>query len=318
MKLNLQEKQQQPLEEDLSFGDYALDAFAAPFRGIESLARGVYNLGDFLSFDLLPDLDEERLLGESKTLPGTLIEGIAQFALPFGVIGKGISVAGKAAKAGKITGISGKAAKALTKQGPKAGAFTDLSWKGYAAASATTDFIAFDGQEERLSNLIRQHTDLRDPVTEFLAADPDDNELEGRAKNVLEGVLLELGVGALVAPFVAGLRAIKRKNKILAEGGQQEEAIQKSTEQFTKEIKEQVKPVEPVKPKAEPKPTKQEKVRLQAEAKVFSDDKLFTGGDINEKNKVYRKQIWFQKDGEYFCKSLKKKYKRWVANKYEK
>jgi hypothetical protein len=278
MKLNLQEKQQQPLQEDLSFGDYALDAFAAPFRGIESLARGVYNLGDFLSFDLLPDLDEERLLGESKTLPGTLIEGIAQFALPFGVIGKGISVAGKAAKAGKITGISGKAAKALTKQGPKAGAFTDLSWKGYAAASATTDFIAFDGQEERLSNLIRQHTDLRDPVTEFLAADPDDNELEGRAKNVLEGVLLELGVGALVAPFVAGLRAIKRKNKILAEGGQQEEAIQKSTEQFTKEIKEQVKPVELAKPKAEPKPTKQEKVRLQTEAKVFSDDKLFTGG----------------------------------------
>lgn len=51
---------------------------------------------------------------------------------------------------------------------------------------------------------------------------------------------------------------------------------------------------------------------------LTTKDKLFTGGDINEKNKVYRKQIWFQKDGEYFCKSWKKKYKRWVANKYEK
>ena len=47
-------------------------------------------------------------------------------------------------------------------------------------------------------------------------------------------------------------------------------------------------------------------------------NKLFSGGDITEKNKVYRKQIWFQKDGEYFCKSWKNKYKRWEAKKYEK
>lgn len=278
MKLKLQEKQQQPLEEDLSFGDYAFDAFAAPFRGLESLGRGVYNLGDFLAFDLLPDLDEEKFLGESKTLPGSLIEGVAQFALPFGVIGKGISLAGKAAKAGKLTGISGKAAKALTKQGPKSGAFVDLNWKGYATASSATDFVAFDGQEERLSNLIRQHTELRDPVTEFLAADPDDTELEGRAKNVLEGILLELGVGALVSPFVAGLRAIKRKNKILASGGDKDEAVLKANEQFTKEIKEEVKVVEPEAKKAEPKITKEEKVRFKAEAEVVNDDKLFTGG----------------------------------------
>ncbi len=57
MKLKLQENQQQPLQPDLSFDNYAFDAFAAPFRGLESLGRGVYNLGDFLAFDLLPDLD---------------------------------------------------------------------------------------------------------------------------------------------------------------------------------------------------------------------------------------------------------------------
>lgn len=51
---------------------------------------------------------------------------------------------------------------------------------------------------------------------------------------------------------------------------------------------------------------------------LITKDKLFTGGEITEKNKVYRKQIWFQKNGEYFCKSWKKRYKRWVANKYEK
>ena len=85
-------------------------------RGLEGVAHGVYNLGDFLSFDMLPDWDEQRFFGRSQTLPGSLIEGLTQFAVPFGIIGKGISVAGKAARAGQLTGVAGKAAKAATKE----------------------------------------------------------------------------------------------------------------------------------------------------------------------------------------------------------
>ena len=50
---------------------------------------------------------------------------------------------------------------------------------------------------------------------------------------------------------------------------------------------------------------------------LLKKSKYFKGGDINEKNKVYRKQIWFQQDGEYFCKSWKQQHERWKANKYD-
>jgi|11_taG_2_1085331.scaffolds.fasta_scaffold01858_3 hypothetical protein len=211
-------------EKELGISDYVFDAFAAPVRGLEGLAHGVYNLGDFLSFDMLPDWDEQRFFGRSQTLPGTLIEGLTQFAVPFGIIGKGISVAGKAARAGQLTGVAGKTAKAVTK-GAKPGQFTDLSWKGYLGAEMASDFVAFDGQEERLSNLIQQFPELQNPITEYLAADPDDNEAMGRVKNVLEGVLVGLGVGAVSKSVMAGINAIKTKNVELQKGADREDAI---------------------------------------------------------------------------------------------
>ena len=193
------------------------DLFAAPFRGVEGLMQGVYSLGDFVAFDALPDWDEQRLLGKSKTTAGGLVEGITQFVIPFGGIAKGLSYAGKASKLGK----AGK----LLKAGKAGGKVSDLNWKGYLAASTMTDAIAFDGQEARLSNLIQQFPQLQNPVTDFLAADDDDNEAFGRAKNVLEGLLLEAGIGTLAAPFVIGLKAIKKRRKALADGRSDDEAL---------------------------------------------------------------------------------------------
>ena len=54
--------------ESLGVSDYVLDIAASVPRGLESMAHGVYNLGDFLSFDVLPDWDEQRLFGRSKTM----------------------------------------------------------------------------------------------------------------------------------------------------------------------------------------------------------------------------------------------------------
>lgn len=34
-------------------------------------------------------------------------------------------------------------------------------------------------------------------------------------------------------------------------------------------------------------------------------------------NKYNRKQIWFQEDGEYFCKKWKNRYSRWESNNYD-
>ena len=78
--------------------DYMLDAVKSIPAGLEDLAHGVYNLGDFLSFDVLPDWDEERFFERPKTLAGDLTAGLIQYAVPFGFIGKGLSKAGKLAK----------------------------------------------------------------------------------------------------------------------------------------------------------------------------------------------------------------------------
>lgn len=73
------------------------------------------------------------------------------------------------------------------------------------AAGAMSSFAAFDPHEKRLSNLVQEFPALQNPVTEFLAADPEDGQLEGRAKAALDGVL----GGALTDGFLKGLRALR-------------------------------------------------------------------------------------------------------------
>ena len=57
------------------------DILAAPFRGVEGAVQGVYNLADWATFDYLPDYDN-RFLGKSETIAGSLVEGITQFLVP--------------------------------------------------------------------------------------------------------------------------------------------------------------------------------------------------------------------------------------------
>jgi len=182
-------------EEEDDFFDIAGDVLAAPFRGIEGAFQGAYNLADYLAFDVLPDYDT-RFLGTSKTMAGGAVEGISQFATGF------IPLFGLAGKAGRLA-KAGTATKAVV-------------------AGAATDFTFFNGQEARLSNLIQQVPELQNPVTEFLAYDGDESELEGRMKNVLEG----LGLEAVAGTFIAGLKAIKRGRKVKEEGGTAEQQAQ--------------------------------------------------------------------------------------------
>jgi hypothetical protein len=103
-----------------------------------------------------------------------------------------------------VAGVAGRIG-ALTKVG-KAGKKA-LNLKGYAAAGAVADFSVFQAQEQRLSNLIEAFPSLSNPVTEFLAADEDDGEIEGRFKNTIEG----LGIGGLADSLLMGVKFIKRK-----------------------------------------------------------------------------------------------------------
>ena len=78
-----------------------------------------------------------------------------------------------------------------------------------------SDVAAFDGHEQRLSNLVQQVPGLSNPVTEYLAADSDDSELEGRLKNGVEGLI----PNAIFSAFAWGLKSIKQARQVKAATG---------------------------------------------------------------------------------------------------
>lgn len=192
-------------EDENEFFDL-FDTLAAPFRGIEGAFHGVYNLADYVLADYLPDWDE-RWLGESQSTVGSLVESVSQFTAGFGPI---FGIAGKAgalAKAGKLGSLAKSGS--LTQR-----ALSNNLTRGTGAAIAS-DFSVFNGQEARLSNLIQQYPELQNPITEFLAYEEGEGEIEGRLKNVLEG----LGLEAATFGLIRGLKGIKKGNKIRSEGG---------------------------------------------------------------------------------------------------
>lgn len=120
-----------------------------------------------------------------ETVTGRLIEGISQFATGFaggGQVLRGWQVAGRAGQIGKSL-----------------------------AQGALADFTAFDGQEERLSNLLAEVApDAIAPAFEFLAADEDDPELLGRFKNAVEGTIL----GGVVDVLGVGVRRLRAARQV--------------------------------------------------------------------------------------------------------
>jgi len=169
--------------------NFFVDTLMGVPRGIEGAVQSIYDLADFATGDILPDYDT-RFLGRSKRFGGTMTEGITQFLTGF------IPVAGQLSKVGKLSKLN-KAGKRV------------LNLKGAATAGAVADFTMFQAQEERLSNLIEAFPSLSNPITEYLEADEDDGELEGRLKNTIEG----LAIGGVVDSLIGGVKAIKRSRK---------------------------------------------------------------------------------------------------------
>lgn len=130
----------------------------------------------------------ERRAGELSTTStaNALTMGVSQFAT--GMIGLGKLMAPiKAVQKLKTAGKAGRAAYET-------------------ALGAATGAVVIDPHEERLSNLIEDFPALRNPVTDYLAARPEDSAAEGRFKNALEGIGLDL---ALLGSFTATAKALK-------------------------------------------------------------------------------------------------------------
>lgn len=162
-------------------GDWTEQTFNLPVmyvsgKGVELVSAEEANKRGRLS-DLatLPDIEAP------KTVTGGMIKGITQFITGMAGANKLMKVAGVPA----MTGTAGYGIAAL---------------KG-----AIANFSAFDPHQERLSNLIEKFPALQNPVTEFLASDPEDNAAEGRFKNALEG----LGLGLLTDGFIKGVKVLR-------------------------------------------------------------------------------------------------------------
>jgi len=190
----------QPADVDHGLLDYAKDFGRGVLRGGVGFGESLVELGDstaeLFGGDLFEGNDltwKEDLLGENETWVGTLSEGITQFAIGF------IPVAGVTSKIGKAAQF-GKAGQYIT---------TALG------AGAVADFVAFNGHEGRLSDLIEQYPSLQNPISGWLASKEDDSEWEGRFKNALEG----LALGPIADVALGGVKLLVGAKKAQAKGG---------------------------------------------------------------------------------------------------
>jgi len=123
------------------------------------------------------------------------------------------------------------------------GTITKVGMRGMLAGGVT-DLTVFDPAEGRLSDMLVEFDSpvLNNAVTQYLATDEDDLEMEGRVKNVLEGMLIG---GPLEILF--GLKAFKKakktkdfaeKEKIYKDAGEAIESIKKGKK--TKKVKQAI------------------------------------------------------------------------------
>ena len=181
---------------------------------------GKTELKDFIPKYVTPTKWKEGAYSQQRNLPvfhkpeglaENLTEGAARFVTGFvgpSKILKGVGLGGTIIK----TGLRGM------------------------TAGAVADLTVFDPNEGRLSDMLVEFDSpvLNNAVTQYLATDEDDTEMEGRLKNVLEGMLIG---GPLEILF--GIKAFKKakKTKDIAE----KEKIYKETGEAINDLKKKKK-----------------------------------------------------------------------------
>jgi hypothetical protein len=94
------------------------------------------------------------------------------------------------------------------------------------SAGAVSDLTVFDPNEGRLSDMLVEFDSpvLNNAVTQYLATDEDDTEMEGRLKNVLEGMLIggpfEILFGIKAFKKAKATKDFAEKEKIYKEAGE--------------------------------------------------------------------------------------------------
>ena len=149
---------------------------------------GKLSFKDFIPRYVRPEKwkSEERQLvsfHKPETMAGNVTEGISRF----------------------ITGFAGPAK--FLKGAGLAGGAVKTSLRGFTAG-AVADLTVFDPNEGRLSDMLVEFDSplLNNAVTQYLATDENDSEMQGRLKNVLEGMAL----GGIAETILYGIRGYKK------------------------------------------------------------------------------------------------------------
>lgn len=204
---------EKPDKSSFDFGDILDfdDLFLFAPRGVEGLVRSIGDLSNFI-----PGVDVnfsagDRIFGRSDSIVGALAEGFTQFLIPFGVASKSLAIAGTAIRGATLGARTATAATTATRIGTFA---TTNRIAASAVSGAIADSVAFSAREERLSNFLVRVPFLKNSVTEYLSASPEDSEAEGRFKNVLEGLVL----GGLTDVLLGAVRGVRASRQAVEDG----------------------------------------------------------------------------------------------------
>ena len=203
----------------VGFGDVLSglgDVLLSVPRGVLDAGQGLIDTADMVTNWVgidIPDTDI-NFLGDSKTMVGRGAQGLTNFLAGF------VPIAGQISKGAKGVQFLSKAAQAAktTKKGAAA-----VSVGRGAVAGGITDFAVMDAEMGNLSTMIQDTPalqGLQNPITDFLAHEGDDSELEKRIKNVMEGA----GLGIFFDGMIESVKAIRAGQRVRRAGGTPEEA----------------------------------------------------------------------------------------------
>lgn len=213
------------------------DVFQGGINGAEEALRSSFGLMNYAApwRDSDEDIVDWNYIDEPDTILGQMVGGFTQFAVgaavtTAAVMGTLYGVSAFMALGGGAAAIGGAAGLARTLGSVSAFSTKALQWyrsarvfKGvggrkafeYMVQSPAIDFAAFSSDSGRFSELIEESETLSNSVTAWLASD-DDSVLEGRMKNVLDGMIGNVAVDSVFAPFKAMAKA---KSKMKATDG---------------------------------------------------------------------------------------------------
>lgn len=190
-----------------SFGEQAADAGESVLLGA---AQSVFETKDFFLGEVPREqkspmrsaMEDRNKQLKSESMVNAFASGVSQFAT--GLLGAG--------KVTKVLGVAGKVA------GMGRGAKAALEVGKAAAVGA----VAMDPHEERLSNLVQQFPALQNPITGYLASDPSDSRAEGRLKNAMESIGMDLALIGVIAGGAKLLKGLKSGDQSLIAAGTKE------------------------------------------------------------------------------------------------